>query len=149
MPHLVSQKIHNLSMDNKISGPHPSQPFDNFIVSPLGLVPKQTPGEWRLIHHLSHPRGESVNDGIPMDFSKVQYQDFDHALKLVAQAGKGSFIAKSDIQSAFHVLPIHKDDHPLLGFMWDNKYYYFKVAPMGCSRRAVPCVNVGTNERAL
>ena len=30
--------------------------------SPLGLVPKKQPGEYRLIHHLSYPNGASIND---------------------------------------------------------------------------------------
>ena len=34
------------------------------FVSPLGVVPKKSPGEFRLIHHLSFPKGASVNDGI-------------------------------------------------------------------------------------
>ena len=39
------------------------QPRTPFICSPLGLVPKHV-GGWRRIHHLSHLRGESMNDYI-------------------------------------------------------------------------------------
>ena len=37
-------------------GPFEEVPYDNFIQSPIGLVPKSEPGETRLIFHLSHPR---------------------------------------------------------------------------------------------
>ena len=52
---------------------------------------------------------------------------------IVAEIGPGCFIAKADIQSAFHLIPIHPDDHYLLGFSWEDQVYYYKVAAMGCS----------------
>ena len=48
-----------------IAGPFGVPPFPDFMISPLGLVPKKTPSESRLIHHLSFPRSSSLNDGIP------------------------------------------------------------------------------------
>jgi hypothetical protein len=43
-----------------------SPPAPPFISSPLGLTPKSD-GTWRRIHHLSAPRGSSVNDYIPKE----------------------------------------------------------------------------------
>ena len=42
-------------------------------------------------------------------------------------------MAKTDIKSAFRIIPVHSDDHPLLGMKWDNLYYYDRCLPMGCS----------------
>lgn len=42
-------------------------------------------------------------------------------------------MAKTDIQDAFRIIPIHPDDYNLLGFSWDNKFYYDKCLPMGAS----------------
>jgi len=39
-------------------------PFLSFRCSPLNLVPKRDPSEFRMIHHLSYPKGFSVNDFI-------------------------------------------------------------------------------------
>ena len=39
----------------RIAGPFSETPFPNIQVSPLGLVPKKAPNEFRLIHHLSYP----------------------------------------------------------------------------------------------
>ena len=38
------------------AGPFHHVPFNPYRVSPLGVVPKKTPREFRLIHHLSYPR---------------------------------------------------------------------------------------------
>lgn len=54
-----------------------------------------------MIHHLSYPRGDSVNDGISHEHSSVQYANVDKAIKLITQTGVGSYLAKTDIKSAF------------------------------------------------
>ena len=45
----------------RVGGPFETPPFNNMRCSPIGLVPKKAPGEFRLIHHLSWPEGNSVN----------------------------------------------------------------------------------------
>ena len=42
-------------------------------------------------------------------------------------------MAKTDIKSAFRIIPVHPDDHPLLGMKWENFYYYDRCLVMGCS----------------
>ena len=92
---------------------------------------KSTPGEYRLIHNLSFPAGQSINDGIPRDFCRVEYARFDDAVALVRTAGEGALMAKSDIKSAFRLLPIAPEDFELLGFKFEGKYYFDKALPMG------------------
>ena len=99
----------------RVSGPHLHPPWDHLVVSPLGIVPKKEPGCFRLIHHLSYPEGESVNDGIPPDCCSVQYASVDDAVELVRKAGPGAAMAKADIESAFKLLPVHPDSFHLLG----------------------------------
>ncbi|KAM4031882.1 LOW QUALITY PROTEIN: uncharacterized protein ACNLHF_019259 [Anomaloglossus baeobatrachus] len=117
----------------RIRGPFSSPPFFNLRVSPLGVVPKKEPGKFRLIQHLSHPKGSSVNDGISEADATVTYVSFDRAVSLVRQAGRGALMAKSDIESAFRLLPVHPDCHHLLGWFVDGSYYYDTCLPMGCS----------------
>ena len=42
-------------------------------------------------------------------------------------------MSKADIQDAFHLIPIHPSHHHLLGFHWDNTFYYDTALPMGAS----------------
>lgn len=42
-------------------------------------------------------------------------------------------MAKTDIEDAFRVIPIHPADYYLLGFTWEGQYYYDKCLPMGAS----------------
>ena len=48
----------------RIVGPFRTPHFANFRISPLGVVLKKGPSEFRLIHHLSYLKGNSVNDAI-------------------------------------------------------------------------------------
>ena len=63
-PDVVLSKIKKETEALRLAGPLESTPFTEFRVSPLGVVPKKVPGEFRMIHHLSFPSGSSVNDGI-------------------------------------------------------------------------------------
>jgi hypothetical protein len=117
----------------RIAGPFQKPPFTNLTISPLGLVPKKEPDTFRLIHDLSFPRGNAVNDHILPEDSTVQYENLDQVIHLVKRCGRESLIAKCDIEEAFRQIPIHPSDYSLLGFMWDGKFYYDKFLPMGCS----------------
>ena len=42
-------------------------------------------------------------------------------------------MSKTDVQSAFRIMPIHRSDYHLLGFSWEGEYYYDKAVPFGAS----------------
>ena len=86
-----------------------------------------------MIHHLSFPKGTSVNDGIPDIETSVRYATVDDAIRLIKQAGPGCFMAKTDIKNAFRIIPINPADYHLLGLKWRELYYYDRAMPMGCS----------------
>lgn len=46
---------------------------------------------------------------------------------------EGCFLAKTDIKSAFRIIPIHPADYSLLGVKFDNLYYFDRCLPMGRS----------------
>ena len=77
------KKIAKELSEDKIARPFTEPPFKNFRVSPIDLVEKKTKGEYRMIHHLSYPRGDSVNDFIDPELCTVQYTSFDQAIKMV------------------------------------------------------------------
>ena len=46
-------------------------------------------------------------------------------------------MAKTDIKSAFRIIPIHHQDYSLLGIKWADIYYFERCLPMGCSSSCV------------
>ena len=66
MEDIAEQERHERLM--RYNDIHSLPPF--FFSSPLGLVDKPN-GKKRRIHHLSHPPGDSVNDGIPEHFGEI------------------------------------------------------------------------------
>ena len=117
----------------RIVGPFSSRPLPRLQCSPIGIIEKKQPGEFRLITHLSFPAGSSINDGIPFEMSNVKYTSFDCAVIMVQKQGKGALMEKCDIKSAFRLLPIHPEDFELLGFKFQNLYFVDRCLPMGAS----------------
>ncbi|MCG8045582.1 MAG: hypothetical protein JAY66_07850 [Candidatus Thiodiazotropha taylori] len=132
-PEIVRQKIQAEIEAGRVAGPFHARPIKNLRISPLGLVPKHEPGQFRLIHHLSYPSGNSVNDFIDPDLCSVLYTSFDEAVHMVQDLGRGCLLGKSDIKSAFRLLPVSPQDFDQLGFKFDGKFYFDKAMPFGCS----------------
>ena len=130
----------------RYAGPFTDPPFEHFIQSPIGLVPKDQGKDTRLIFHLSYPRsGQSISSETPKGLCSVHYPDFNDAIKLILaqdalQSNCGTiFVGKSDFSSTFRNLPISPLDFPLLVMVArnpvDNKWYFFvdKCLPFGAS----------------
>ena len=62
----------------------------------------------------------------------------DDAIEGIKRFGPGCFLAKTDIESAFRLVPVHPDDYELLGMCWEGEYYYDKVLPFGL--RSAPSI---------
>jgi len=113
-------------------------PFQRDIASPgsihtsrFGVIPKGTPGKWRLIVDLSYPEGESVNDGINTESCSLQYVKIEDAAREVLRQGYSSWMAKIDVQHAYRIIPIHPQDRWLLGMVWQDKLYVDTTLPFG------------------
>lgn len=132
-PEAVNEKIRKELNSGRLSGPFSQPPFEQFHISPIGIVEKKTPGKFRLIHHLSSPKGFSVNDSIPDAERKVEYSSIQDAISCIKKQKTNSFLAKCDIESAFRIIPIHPDDRHVLGFHWQSQFYFDKCLPMGLS----------------
>ncbi|CAG2249858.1 unnamed protein product [Mytilus edulis] len=131
-PDAVYLKLAKESLSGRIAGPFKEPPFSLFVCSPLGLVPKSD-GKFRLIHDLSFPKDDSINLGIPMEYSAVSYDSIDNVVQLVKSYGQSCQMAKTDVENAFRIIPIQKSDYNLLGFNWNGFFYYDKCLPMGAS----------------
>ena len=132
----------------RYAGPFESPPYDTFMQSPIGLVPKAG-GKTRLIFHLSYDFGKeehqkSFNYHIPAELCSVKYRDLDHAkencIKLMKlQPGSPIYFAKTDFSAAFRQVPgkpsqyrwlLMKAEHPTNGHTY---YFVDKYMPFGAS----------------
>ena len=81
---VIDRKLSKELVMGRILGPYTILPaMAKFRVSPLGVVPKKAKGEFRMIHHLSYPEGESVNDFIPDEMSSVTYAKIQDATSFI------------------------------------------------------------------
>ncbi|CAH2246617.1 PREDICTED: uncharacterized protein LOC100494000, partial [Pelobates cultripes] len=132
-PEVVREKLAKEVLLGRMAGPFPYPPLAELRISPLGVVPKKEAGKFRLIHHLSYPKGSSVNDDIDAALCSVSYTSFDRAVELVRRAGRGALMAKVDVEAAFRLLPIHPSCHHLLGCCFEGGFFVDLCLPMGCS----------------
>ena len=124
----------------RYAGPFDEPPFQYFVQSPIGFVPKDKGLKTRLIFHLSYPKdGDSVNSGIPKEKCSVKYPDFEEAIKLCVQEGRGCNLGKSDMSSAFRHVPMRQDQWFLLVMKATHPhtkkvcYFVDKCLPFGSS----------------
>ena len=156
----------------RVAGPYDDIPYDNYIQSPIGLVPKSgNTGKTRLIFHLSYnftskgnpeedENTKSLNYYTPKSLCSVKYQDLDHALQNCLKAKRSQanniafeetvtvddqnaddtiYMGKSDVQSAFRLVPLSPWCWAWLIMSARNpvtkvwKYFVDKCLPFGAS----------------
>ncbi|XP_052428992.1 uncharacterized protein LOC127970440 [Carassius gibelio] len=134
-PDIVANLIKKEVDSGFMIGPFNTPPFKTFRVSPIGVATRKFSGKKRLIVDLSSPHNStvpSINSLIPLDEFSLKYQDIDQAVELIKIAGRGAWLAKIDITSAFKVMPIHPDFWHLFGIRWLEKYYFAVRLTFGC-----------------
>ena len=89
----------------------------------MGVIPKASSGSWRLITDLSSPLDVSVNDGIQSKYCSLSYVTVDEIASQALNLGRGTLMAKADIKSAYHLVPVHPDDRPLLAIRWRDAIF--------------------------
>ena len=62
----------------------------------------------------------------------------DDVAQQVIILGRGTMIAKTDIEAAYRLLPIHNDDKHLLGMLWEGRVYVDTALPFGL--RSAPLI---------
>ena len=134
----------------RYAGPYDKLPFEYYVQSPIGLIPKSG-GKTRLIFHLSYDFGpeekdKSINHHTPSELCSVKYYDLDHAirmcLRLLANCKSNTviFFGKTDCSSAFRIVPISPKQRQYMVLMAKHPttgiHYFFidKCLPFGSSR---------------
>ena len=55
----------------------------------------------------------------------------EDAVRAISRLGSGANLVKVDIKSAYHIVPVHADDHLLLGIMWNDNLFVDCALPFG------------------
>lgn len=134
-PEVVTNLIKKEVESGFMIGPFENPPFNLFRISPIGVATRKFSGKKRLIIDLSAPHNSpfpNINSVIPLDEFSLKYHDIDQAIHIIKIAGRGAWLAKIDITSAFKVMPIHPDDWHLFGIRWLGKYYFAVRLTFGC-----------------
>ena len=77
-----------------------------------------------MILDLSYPEGNSVNDFIPdSEASVATYSSVDDAISMIIRCGKGTLMAKFDIESAYRIIVKHSKAWHLFGMCWHDKIF--------------------------
>ena len=112
-------------------GPLCQSDLTGIHTSPIGLVPKSEPNQWRMIVDLSFPFGRSVNDGISSTLASVSYSSVDDAVRRILHLGKGTQLVKVDLRQAYRQIPVHPQDQHLLAIAWERSVYVDRALPFG------------------
>ena len=136
---------------NRYSRPFTEIPYENYMQSPIGLVPKSGEQKTCLIFHLSYNFSEnrkSLNYHTPKELCTAKYNDLDHAvancLKLLEKVkmlhnNRIIVFAKTDVRSAFRLVPLRPDQYCWLimkaEHLISGQIFYFidKCLPFGAS----------------
>ena len=131
-PQVIDNYLQLEVQTGRVAGPFSQPPLPVLHVSPFGVIPKHHQhGKWRLILDLSSPVGHSVNDGIAGEDYSLQYMKVDDIIAGIMRLGRGSLIAKFDVQNAYRIVPVHTEDHHLLGMKWRGAFDVDMVLPFG------------------
>ncbi|KAF7338810.1 Integrase/recombinase xerD [Mycena sanguinolenta] len=101
------------------------------LLSPLGSVPKKYSTKRRRIHHLSYPRGASLNDAIPVEYGHLVYDAVLATIDRIRSAGQGCYLYKADLEAAFRHIAIHPSHTRFMGFEWKGRQYLDVFLPFG------------------
>ena len=135
----VLDSIHNDVEKGRLLGPFMQPPLTNFVGSPMGAFPKKRSPGHRIIHDLSWPPGESVNDYIPHDEFTLQYVTVDYIVECLQKCGEKCVLGKIDLSSAYKHILVRREDWELLGLsvtqskngVLRTEYYVQTVLPFG------------------
>ena len=93
---------------------------------------------------LSFPQGTSVNDGIPTDsfldepfhLTLPRSADF---VNLIVAKGPGCYLFKKDLKREYRQIPVDPKDYILLGYRWQDLFYFDLVLPFGLRSATLAC----------
>ena len=131
-PQVVEDYLHAEVRSSRVAGPFCQAAVSGVHISRFGVIPKNhQQDKWRLIVDLSHPKLQSVNDGVPSPLCSIRYITIEDAVQKIIELGPGTRMAKIDIKNAFRLIPVHPGDRHLLGMRWKEYSFIDTCLPFG------------------
>jgi hypothetical protein len=130
-PEVIDDYLETECSAGRIKGPFSRHEVPLLHCSPIGCILKKDLVSFRIIHHLSDPPGSSINDFIDKQQYSLAYATVDNAIEIIQELGQGCFLTKTDIASAFRIIPVAENEHHLLGILWRGQRYHDTVLAMG------------------
>ena len=100
------------------------------------MVRKKPNGAARVILNLSAPKGMSVNDGVEAEQFPAVMSSTTAWLRVLAKAGRGALMSKTDWASAYKQIPVRPEDTDLQWFEWAGKFFKELCLIFGCASSA-------------
>lgn len=152
-PRETEQYLQNEKGKGRIFGPHDRKQFQGQNgISPLNSVPRKSDQKRRFILDLSFPRGKGINAGIDKDFYEGQevdlkYPTVDDLVELIFKKKKQhpnqkKISWKRDLKSCYRQFHLCPGSVHLVGYKFQEKYWYDLVLAMGSSSSADICQKI-------
>ena len=110
----------------------------------IGTVPKSN-GKRRLVRHGTWPyNGTSVNSLIHPDCASISLPTLIDICKLFLKVGKGAWICKEDLKSAYRQFGVHHDDWPFVTYRHRGRTLIDTRTADGIRSSGSPCQNFGS-----
>ena len=75
--------------------------------------------------------GLVLSGGICSDLTSVVYTSVDNAVEIIRRLGPGTELVKMDLNDTYRVIPVHPQDHHLLGIQWCGDTFVDRSLPFG------------------
>ena len=142
----VQQYIDRELENGTLIGPFETNPFGEAArFSPMNTRDKKDSHEKRIIMDLSWPKdGRSVNTGINKSWYrgkkvKCQLPSVESLAAIVRAKGRKCRVFKRDMKRAYKQIPVCIGDVHLLGYTFQNLYYFDITLPMGLVNSCLIC----------
>ena len=138
-PEIVREYLEEEINAGSMFGPFRDPPLEDLHLNRINLKPKHETidpnkprnNQYRIIVDLSSPEGASVNTYIEDEDATVSYVKLDEVFDRLVEMGPGTLLFKIDIERAYRILPVRKEDRRLLGIKFEEEYFVDATLPFG------------------
>ena len=125
-PEVITEYLANVVAAGHKAGPFTQPPFLDFVGLPMDIVTKKHlfPVKYRIIHDLSWPPQDSINNHIDPDAIRCFSGSFNNAVALIIKHGIGTMSAKLDLADAFKYILVRSQAWPSWAHLVTSRLIY-------------------------